>query len=173
VLTAGSIGLILAILIPLWGGLALAAAPQDAVYLYEWQITAVGNTYWNYGEWWPCVTVASSPVVQEPMCTITNGVSVSNYLTGTAEMSDYALSEAVGWNVTWSGSVAVSDRVIVPANTAGTIQWARTFYNRRVTQQMCITLVETGQRAGGCEGSPVAYVTPREFRDIAYRFLPS
>jgi hypothetical protein len=150
---------------PVW-----AASPQVATYTYIWKITSVGGTYVNNGLWNACVTVKAAPYPQAPTCYLTSGVSVSNYVTGTVEVPDSTLSAAVGWTVTWSGSISVSDKVSVPAHQGGTIKWSRTFYNRNVTQEQYLVLQQTG--AEWATGN-YAHATPRRFRDISFQFFPS
>ncbi len=77
----------------------------------------------------------------------------------------------MGYSVAWRNSVTVGDTVNVPANEGGTIEWARRYNSKDVTQEEYWYIVpgpETHNMIGN-----YAYATTRRYVDIAFRFVPS
>jgi hypothetical protein len=123
---AGLVGASVALL---FGGPTLAAQiPDTTNYVYVWQITGVGSPYTTAGPFHDCVSETASSDPGPLSCSLTT--SRTNAVYGTVNVSDSAVSAAVGFNVSYQWSIQTTfgpwtPPVNTPAHISWRVQWLR------------------------------------------------
>jgi hypothetical protein len=129
-----ALGLGVAFLLPTTAMAATPAVPTCDME-FEWQVTSVSSPYTTYGSWVEGVSGICPVGARECQLSLSKTIGWSNTVSGTNEVGDSALSVAVGYSVTQSGSSTATYTIYYSGGQTAKIWWRNVYATKTVTQE--------------------------------------
>ncbi len=115
------------------------ARPNIAVPDYVWKVTSAPYTGTWTQYWSICAHVKASPVTQHITCYTAQSYTTAT--SGTISASAYDVTSAIGYQESYTYTVAASDIIDIPANRSGDAEWGPNDRHNTVNQreEVCVS----------------------------------